>query len=85
MFRTPGLDVHVHIFSPGCEEVARHLTFRNRLRSHTEDRLRYEALKRKLAKEDWADTNAYARAKSELVEEIIAQALQNTFVGLLSP
>jgi GrpB-like predicted nucleotidyltransferase (UPF0157 family) len=85
MFRTPELDVHVHIFSPGCEEVARHLTFRNRLRSHTEDRLRYEALKRKLAKEDWADMNAYARAKSELVEEIIAQALQNTFVGLLSP
>jgi GrpB-like predicted nucleotidyltransferase (UPF0157 family) len=77
MVRTPELDVHVHIFSPGCVEVARHLTFRNRLRSHAEDRLRYEALKRKLAKEDWPDMNAYARAKGELVEEIIARALRD--------
>ena len=78
MFRTPELDVHVHIFSPGCVEVARHLAFRDRLRSHAEDRLRYEALKRKLAKEDWPDMNAYARAKSELVEEILARAAQET-------
>jgi GrpB-like predicted nucleotidyltransferase (UPF0157 family) len=78
MFRTPELDVHIHIFSPGCVEVARHLAFRNRLRNHTEDRLRYEALKRKLAKEDWPDMNAYARAKSEVVEEIIARASQDT-------
>lgn len=78
MFRTPELDVHVHIFSPGCVEVARHVAFRNRLRSHAEDRLRYEALKRKLAKEDWPDMNAYARAKGELVEEIIALTLQDT-------
>ena len=74
MFRTPELDVHIHIFSTGCVEVARHLAFRNRLRSHAEDRLRYEALKRNLAKEDWPDMNAYARAKSEVVEEIIARA-----------
>lgn len=85
MFRTPELDVHIHIFSLGCVEVARHLTFRNRLQSHAEDRLRYEALKRKLAKEDWPDMNAYARAKSELVEEIIARALQGTLVTLLPP
>jgi len=78
MFRTPELDAHIHIFSPGCVEVARHIAFRNHLRSHAEDRLRYEALKRKLAKEDWPDMNAYARAKSELVEEIVARALQNT-------
>lgn len=78
MFRTPEFDVHVHIFSPGCVEVARHLAFRNHLRSHAEDRLRYGALKRRLAKEDWPDMNAYARAKSELVEEIIARALRDT-------
>ncbi|MHA3772591.1 GrpB family protein [Verrucomicrobiota bacterium sgz303538] len=78
MFRTPELDVHMHIFSPGCVEVARHVAFRNRLRNHAEDRLRYETLKRRLATEDWPDMNAYARAKSEVVEEIIAQALQDT-------
>ena len=77
MLRTPELDVHIHIFSPGCVEVARHLAFRNRLRNHAEDRLLYEALKRKLAKEDWPDMNAYARAKSVVVDEIIARAFQD--------
>ena len=76
MLRTPELDVHVHVFSRGCEEVARHLTFRNHLRHHPEDRLRYEALKRKLAKEDWSDMNAYASAKDEMVEDILARAFQ---------
>jgi len=76
MIRTPELDVHIHIFSPGCVEVARHLAFRNHLRTHAEDRLLYEALKRNLAKEDWPDMNAYAQAKSELIEEIIARAMR---------
>jgi len=78
MFRTPELDVHIHVFSNGCVEFARHLAFRNRLRSHAEDRLRYEALKRKLAKEDWSDMNAYASAKGEVVEGIMARALHDT-------
>jgi GrpB-like predicted nucleotidyltransferase (UPF0157 family) len=76
MARTPALDVHVHIFSKGCEEVTRQLAFRHRLRSNGEDRLRYETLKRRLAMEDWPDIDAYARAKTELVEEITARALK---------
>jgi GrpB-like predicted nucleotidyltransferase (UPF0157 family) len=76
MLRTPKLDVHVHIFSPGCVEVDRMLAFRNRLRSNAEDRLRYEALKRNLAKQGWPDMNDYARAKTEVVEQITARALQ---------
>jgi GrpB-like predicted nucleotidyltransferase (UPF0157 family) len=76
MFRTPELDVHIHLFSTGCVEAARHLAFRNRLRAHAGDRLRYEALKRRLAKEDWPDMDAYARAKSAVVEEIMARAAQ---------
>lgn len=75
MLRTPQLDVHVHIFSSGCAEVARMLAFRNRLRSHAEDRLRYEALKRSLAKQDWPDMDEYARAKTDVVEQITASAL----------
>ncbi len=74
MLRTPGLDVHVHVFSSGCVEIARMLSFRDHLRSNTEDRLRYEALKRHLAKQDWPDMNAYARAKAGLVEQILAKA-----------
>ena len=75
MFRTPELDVHMHVFSRGCVEAARHLAFRNRLRNHPEDRRRYESVKRRLAKEDWPDMNAYAAAKSEVVEEILTRAL----------
>jgi len=76
MFRTPELDVHVHIFALGCVEVRRNLAFRDRLRACEEDRLLYESVKRKLAREDWPDMNAYARAKTEVVEQIIARALQ---------
>ena len=76
MLRTPEIDVHVHIFSAGCGEVTRQLAFRDRLRSDLEDRLRYETLKRRLAKEDWPDMDAYARAKTEVVEEITARALR---------
>lgn len=76
MFRTPELDVHVHIFPPACAEFTRHIAFRDRLRTCAEDRLLYESVKRKLANEDWADMNAYAAAKSEVVEQIIARALE---------
>ena len=76
MFRTPELDVHVHIFSQGCVEFTRHLAFRDRLRACREDRLLYESVKRKLAREDWPDMNAYARAKTEVVEQIIVRAFQ---------
>lgn len=74
MFRTPALDVHVHVFSPGCPEAERHLAFRDRLRNNPEDRLLYESVKRELAKKDWSDMNAYAEAKSEVVERILANA-----------
>lgn len=76
MFRTPELDVHVHVFSNGCVEFTRNLAFRDRLRACREDRLLYESVKRKLAKEDWPDMNAYARAKTEVVEQITARALR---------
>ena len=73
MVRTPELDVHVHILSIGCPEIARYLIFRDRLRTHAGDRLLYESVKRRLATQSWPDLNAYARAKTEVVEEIIAR------------
>jgi GrpB-like predicted nucleotidyltransferase (UPF0157 family) len=78
MLRTPELDVHVHIFSPGCIEIGRMIAFRNHLRRNAEDRLRYETLKRTLAKQDWPSMDDYARAKTEVVEQIIAKALEST-------
>jgi GrpB-like predicted nucleotidyltransferase (UPF0157 family) len=78
MFRTPELDVHVHLFAEGCVEFARHIAFRDRLRSNAADRRLYESVKRKLAQEEWPDMNAYARAKTEVVEQIIARASPNS-------
>jgi GrpB-like predicted nucleotidyltransferase (UPF0157 family) len=75
MLRTAALDVHVHVFSPGASEIGRTVTFRDRLRRSAEDRRRYEALKRRLAVQRWPDMNAYADAKTSIVESILAAAL----------
>lgn len=74
MLRTPDLDVHVHVFSPGSPEVERHLLFRNRLRVSPTDRALYETTKRRLAAQSWEDMNAYANAKGEVIENILARA-----------
>lgn len=74
MLRTPQLDVHLHVYSRGCPEIDRVLKFRDQLRANTADRQLYEATKRKLAAQNWPDMNAYAAAKSEVVERIIVHA-----------
>jgi GrpB-like predicted nucleotidyltransferase (UPF0157 family) len=74
MFRTPELDVHIHVFSRGCAEVDRVLAFRDRLRISADDRALYESVKRGLAQQEWPDMNAYATAKSEVIEQIVARA-----------
>ena len=50
------------------------LLFRDRLRSHPEDRELYERTKRELAAARWSYVQDYADAKSSVVEEIIARA-----------
>ncbi len=74
MFRTPALDVHVHLWPAGSPEVARHLAFRDRLRAVPGDRAAYERLKRALAAREWEDMNHYAEAKGALIGEILARA-----------
>lgn len=74
MFRTPGLDVHIHVYSQGSLDIERYLIFRDRLRTNAADRQLYEFTKRALARQDWPDMNAYADAKSEVVEGMIAAA-----------
>ena len=76
MVRTPVVDVHIHIFSLGAEELSRHLIFRNWLRVNEADRNAYESVKRELAKRCWGDMNDYADAKSQIVERILASASQ---------
>ena len=74
MFRTPELDVQVHVWPSGHPDVAAQLAFRDRLRESDEDRAAYEALKRSLAERDWPDMNYYADAKGGLIREILARA-----------
>jgi GrpB-like predicted nucleotidyltransferase (UPF0157 family) len=74
MFKTPEHDVHVHIYSAGCPEIQRNLIFRDRLRRNIDDRRCYEQTKRELAAKEWPDMNAYADAKTDVIESIIAAA-----------
>jgi len=67
--------VNLHVFSAGCEEIDRMIVFRDQLRTNEADRELYERTKRELAAREWAYTQDYADAKTEVVEEIIARAL----------
>jgi GrpB-like predicted nucleotidyltransferase (UPF0157 family) len=70
---------HVHVVEHGGAEERRTLAFRDYLRAHADAAREYEALKRALASQYAADDadarEAYARAKTEFVEGIIARAL----------
>jgi GrpB-like predicted nucleotidyltransferase (UPF0157 family) len=74
MFRTPELDVQVHVWPVGSEEIERHLLFRDWLRTDQGDRLAYESVKRHLANQDWEDMNHYADAKGEVIADIMTRA-----------
>lgn len=74
MFRTAEKDVHVHIYSAGCPEIERVLTFRDRLRENDGDRRQYEMTKRLLSTRDWSDMNAYTAAKTAVIERILSAA-----------
>jgi GrpB-like predicted nucleotidyltransferase (UPF0157 family) len=74
MFRTREKDAHVHVYSAGCAEIERTLLFRDRLRANAEDRRCYEDKKRELSTRQWADMDAYAKAKTQVIEDIIAAA-----------
>jgi GrpB-like predicted nucleotidyltransferase (UPF0157 family) len=67
-------DVQIHVFTMGTSEVERMLLFRDRLRSHIEERDLYERTKRELAARQWVYIQDYADAKSSVVEGIIARA-----------
>jgi GrpB-like predicted nucleotidyltransferase (UPF0157 family) len=74
MFRTAARDVHIHVYSLGCPEIERYLLFRDRLRQNADERRLYEETKRRLATWAWADMNDYAKAKTAVIENIIAAA-----------
>jgi GrpB-like predicted nucleotidyltransferase (UPF0157 family) len=75
MFKDRDPSVQVHVFAADSPEIVRMLAFRDRLRTHEDERRLYEATKRELAARQWAFVQDYADAKGEVVEGIIARAL----------
>ena len=80
VLKGPESDINLHVFSAGCPEIDRMLSFRDRLRSDESDRRRYELAKRTLAQRDWKYTQNYADAKTAVIEEIIARARETDTV-----
>jgi GrpB-like predicted nucleotidyltransferase (UPF0157 family) len=74
LFKGPDTNVNLHVFSSGCLEIDRMLTFRDWLRSHEADRELYERTKRSLAQREWNNVQEYADAKTAVVEEILERA-----------
>lgn len=74
LFKGPGADLNLHVFTEGCPEVDQMLLFRDWLRAHPEDRELYAATKRELATREWKYVQNYADAKTDVVRRILAKA-----------
>ena len=74
-------DLNVHMYESGHREVARHLAFRDHLRTHAEARDAYAALKRDLAARFAHDRDAYQDGKSALIEAILRAAMGDAYIG----
>jgi len=74
MFRTPGRDVHIHVYSSGDHAIRDYLDLRDWLRVDESDRALYANVKRDLAKRPWSDMNHYAEAKSDVIQQVLGRA-----------
>ncbi len=70
VFKSPDMNVNLHVLSHGSAETARMLGFRDWLRSHPEDAERYANAKRELAANHWGTMQDYADSKDDIVREI---------------
>lgn len=65
---------HVHVFEVGNPEIERHLVFRDYLREHPEEALRYGEWKLQLARMYPTDVASYIEGKHDLVQQLEQQA-----------
>lgn len=68
------IDGNIHVFSQGCEEIARMLAFRDWLRVNYDEMKLYERTKHELASRTWRHVQNYADSKSDVVREILDRA-----------
>lgn len=74
VFKGPDTNINLHTFTAGAPEITRMLRFRDWLRAHDDDRDRYQAVKRDLARRHWRHVQHYADAKTAVVQEIMSRA-----------
>ena len=74
LFKGPGIDLNLHVFTAGSVEIDRILLLRDWLRVNPAECQLYEQLKRELASRTWKYVQNYADAKSEVIEGILARA-----------
>jgi GrpB-like predicted nucleotidyltransferase (UPF0157 family) len=65
---------HLYVCNFDSRELRRHLAFRDYLRSHPDDALRYSELKELLAGNFRNDRDAYTEAKKDFVAKILTSA-----------
>jgi GrpB-like predicted nucleotidyltransferase (UPF0157 family) len=69
----PGaLPHHLYVCADGNRELARHLAFRDFLRTHPDTARAYGELKRSLARRFCNDRDAYTEAKTSFIEQVLA-------------
>lgn len=61
---------HLYVCPQDSEELKRHITFRDYLRTHKEDREKYSAIKLQAAAKYPTDIDSYVVAKSPCISEI---------------
>jgi GrpB-like predicted nucleotidyltransferase (UPF0157 family) len=61
---------HLYVCPRDSKEVKRHITLRNYLRTHKEDRERYSEIKLQAAKKYPTDIDSYVETKGACITEI---------------
>ena len=74
VLKGPSINLNLHVFSEGCEEVDRMRLFRDYLTADTGARERYVAVKRELAERTWERIQDYADSKTGVISELLAEA-----------
>jgi GrpB-like predicted nucleotidyltransferase (UPF0157 family) len=74
LFKGPEININLHVFTEGSEEIQRTLLLRDWLRTNKADREIYASTKRELASKKWKYVQNYADAKGEVIEGILARA-----------